>query len=68
VKYANRPILELSNDPEINKLVLEDMNKLGVEANLKGFEKVVRIWLSPELFTVQSKVMTPTMKLARNEA
>ncbi len=39
-----------------------------MEAQMKGFEKVGRIWLTPEPFTMQSKVITRTMKVARNEA
>ena len=56
---------QICKNPEINKLVLKDFVHLENEAKLAGFEKVKRIHLSPEEFTPDNELVTPTMKLKR---
>ncbi|BHF68383.1 hypothetical protein SprV_0301141700 [Sparganum proliferum] len=45
--------------------VLEDMTELGKARGLKGFEQVRAIMLSPKAFSVENRMLTPTMKSAR---
>ncbi|BHF68385.1 hypothetical protein SprV_0301141900 [Sparganum proliferum] len=45
--------------------VLEDMTELGKTHGLKGFEQVRAIMLSPKAFSVENRMLTPTMKSAR---
>ena len=44
------------------------MVRTGSEAGLKGFEQVRAIELSPELFSVENGLFTPTFKLKRPQA
>nr|VZI51367.1 unnamed protein product [Spirometra erinaceieuropaei] len=46
-------------------VVLEDMTELGKASGLKGFEQVRAIMLSPKAFSVENRMLTPTMKSAR---
>ncbi|KAL7058616.1 hypothetical protein AAHC03_013152 [Spirometra sp. Aus1] len=45
--------------------VLEDMTEIGKARGLKGFEQVRAIMLSPKAFSVENRMLTPTMKSAR---
>ncbi|BHF68384.1 hypothetical protein SprV_0301141800 [Sparganum proliferum] len=45
--------------------VLEDMTELGKARGLKGFEQVRAIMLSPKAFSVENRMLTPTMKSVR---
>lgn len=46
-------------------LVLKDINRLGKEAGLKGFELAKSLYLTPHEFTVESGLVTPTQKKLR---
>lgn len=50
---------------DVKDMVLEDINKIGKTAGLKGFEMVKDIVLYPELFSVQNGLLTPTFKNKR---
>eukprot|EP01126_Amoeba_proteus_P025835 TRINITY_DN2567_c0_g1_i3.p1 TRINITY_DN2567_c0_g1~~TRINITY_DN2567_c0_g1_i3.p1 ORF type:complete len:649 (+),score=133.27 TRINITY_DN2567_c0_g1_i3:84-2030(+) len=52
-------------DPEINKLVLEDMNTVGKVNKLRGFEFLKAIHLEPRPFTIENDLLTPTFKIKR---
>eukprot|EP01126_Amoeba_proteus_P025837 TRINITY_DN2567_c0_g2_i2.p1 TRINITY_DN2567_c0_g2~~TRINITY_DN2567_c0_g2_i2.p1 ORF type:complete len:137 (-),score=24.57 TRINITY_DN2567_c0_g2_i2:77-487(-) len=52
-------------DPEINKLVLEDMNTVGKANKLRGFELLKAIHLEPRPFTIENDLLTPTFKIKR---
>ena len=41
---------------------------MGKECKLHGFEKVKDFYLSPEVFSVENNILTPTFKLKRNDA
>lgn len=43
------------------------MVRLGKESGLKPFEQVKGIYLHPELFSIDSGLLTPTMKAKRPE-
>ncbi|KAH8868564.1 Long-chain-fatty-acid--CoA ligase 5 [Schistosoma japonicum] len=58
---------ELCARKEIRKFILERMNKIGREKGLKGFELAHNIYLTPESFTVNNGLLTPTLKLARTK-
>ncbi|VDD83470.1 unnamed protein product [Mesocestoides corti] len=45
--------------------VLKDLNRIGKEAGLKGFEQAKSIYLTPNEFTVESGLLTPTHKKLR---
>jgi len=65
--HADSP-KELCNDPEIVKMVLEDMTKVGKANKMLGFEFVSTITLVPDAFSVDNDLLTPTFKLKRPQA
>ena len=59
---------ELVANPLVKQLLLDEMNAVAKEAQLKGFEVVKNIHLSHVLFSVDNELLTPTFKLKRNVA
>lgn len=55
----------LCQNAQVKKLILDDMNKLAKEANLKSFEQVKDIYLHPDPFSTQNNLLTPTLKAKR---
>ena len=58
---------QLCANADVKKLLLKDMNALGKEAGLKGFELARDVHLHHELFSIDNNLLTPTMKSKRNE-
>mgnify|MGYP004446718081 FL=1 len=44
------------------------MEDLGRKSGFKGFEIIKNIYLSPEPFTVENELCTPTLKIRRHIA
>ena len=57
---------EICNDAQVLALILESMNKLATHAKFNGLERVKKLYLSLEQFTVENDLLTPSMKLKRN--
>jgi long-chain acyl-CoA synthetase len=57
---------ELLASPDVNKLLMAEVDKYSSE--WKGFEKVKKITLTPEDFTTQNGLLTPSLKLKRRVA
>ena len=47
--------------------IIKDLETTGRTNELKGFELVKRVFLTTEPFSIENNLMTPTMKLKRNE-
>lgn len=58
---------EWVNNKQIRDMILADMAKEAKKAQLRGFEVVKSIHLDSEPFSVENGLLTPTMKLKRNE-
>jgi len=58
----------LINDSKVRKEFLKEMDKTGKHAKLRGFEFVKAIHLTNIPFSVENKLLTPTLKLKRHEA
>ena len=58
----------LCADPAVLAAVRKSMAEEGRAAQLRGFEVVAAVALSPEPFSVENGLLTPTMKTKRNEA
>ncbi|XP_035211177.1 long-chain-fatty-acid--CoA ligase 5-like [Stegodyphus dumicola] len=58
---------KICENKTVKQFLLDDITKLGKEAGLKSFEQVKDIYLHPEPFTVESGLLTPTMKTKRPE-
>ncbi|KAF7665661.1 hypothetical protein LDENG_00135990 [Lucifuga dentata] len=56
---------ELCQNPDVKKVILEDMRAVGKEAGLKSFEQVKDIHLHPEMFSIANGLLTPTLKSRR---
>jgi len=50
---------------DVKKAVLDDMNKIGKKATLRGFELARNIHLECEPWTVEADLLTPTFKSKR---
>ncbi|KAK9812539.1 hypothetical protein WJX73_007361 [Symbiochloris irregularis] len=56
---------EICKDKKARQYVLEDLNKAGKNARVKGFERIAAVWLEPEEWSVDNDMMTPSFKLKR---
>ncbi|CAK8672752.1 unnamed protein product [Clavelina lepadiformis] len=56
---------DLCSNEQVNQLVLEDMRSFGKFRGLKSFELPAKLYLSSELFTIESELLTPTLKNRR---
>ena len=59
---------EYFENEELKKEILKDMETLGKKVDFKGFEIVKKVYLSPEPFTVENDLCTPTLKVRRHIA
>ncbi|KAE8010201.1 hypothetical protein FH972_006591 [Carpinus fangiana] len=66
IEYEN--LGQLCNDPRARAAVLADMDDVGREAQLRGFEFVKAITLVPEPLTLENDLLTPTFKIKRPQA
>jgi long-chain acyl-CoA synthetase len=65
---AGKSFEEICADEAFKKVVFADMDRAGKEGGLHGFEKVRALHLTPELWSVENDLLTPTFKLKRNVA
>uniref|UniRef100_A0A0E0F2J2 4-coumarate--CoA ligase n=1 Tax=Oryza meridionalis TaxID=40149 RepID=A0A0E0F2J2_9ORYZ len=59
---------QLCADPRARAAVLADMDSIGKEAQLRGFEFAKAVTLVPEPFTLENGLLTPTFKIKRPQA
>jgi long-chain acyl-CoA synthetase len=64
---AGRDLAALCADPEVKKAIKADMDKVGKEAKLQGFEFAKDLFLEPEPWTPED-ILTPSFKLKRADA
>ncbi|KAG0215433.1 hypothetical protein BGX28_010138 [Mortierella sp. GBA30] len=55
----------LCKDPRVNTAYLQQLERAGKAGGLRGFEFVKRLYLSPDGFSVENGLLTPTMKVRR---
>ena len=58
----------LCQDKDFIEKIKADMKQRETEDKLNGFEKARKFHLSPEAFTVENNLLTPTFKLKRKDA
>ncbi|PON76407.1 2,3-dihydroxybenzoate-AMP ligase [Parasponia andersonii] len=59
---------QLCNDPRARSAVLAEMDAVGREAQLRGFEYAKAVTLVPEQLSVENGLLTPTFKIKRPQA
>jgi len=50
---------------KVKKAIMADIEKVGKEAKLQGFEFIKEVHLTTDTFTVDNDMMTPSFKLRR---
>ncbi|XP_010546702.1 PREDICTED: long chain acyl-CoA synthetase 7, peroxisomal isoform X2 [Tarenaya hassleriana] len=66
IKYEH--LAQLCNDPRVRKAVHAEMDDVGGEAQLRGFEFAKAVTLVAEPFTLENGLLTPTFKIKRPQA
>eukprot|EP01132_Coremiostelium_polycephalum_P007904 gene7904-9725_t len=64
-KKNDKSFKEICKDEEFKKVILDDLNKVGREAKLFGFELPKTVILTDEPFSENNDLMTPSFKLKR---
>ena len=59
---------EMLMKPELHKAILENFNELAKLNKLSGLEKIKKMHLTDELFSIENDILTPTFKIKRNIA
>jgi len=56
----------LCNNPIIKRVIFADLQAIGSQGKLKGFERIKNVFLVPTPWTTETGELTPTMKMKRN--
>eukprot|EP00245_Coleochaete_scutata_P003911 TRINITY_DN15967_c0_g1_i1.p1 TRINITY_DN15967_c0_g1~~TRINITY_DN15967_c0_g1_i1.p1 ORF type:complete len:703 (+),score=103.09 TRINITY_DN15967_c0_g1_i1:55-2163(+) len=59
---------KLCRDPVVNAAISADMERVALEAKLRGFELTKAVHLVHEPFTLENGLLTPTFKVKRPQA
>ena len=54
--------------PELQKAIVENFNELAKLNKLSGLEKIKKMHLIDDPFTIENDILTPTFKIKRNIA
>ena len=55
-------------NPDLNLAILQSFQTLAKQYDFSGLEKLRKFHLTAEPFTIESNILTPTMKIKRNVA
>ena len=65
-RKMSQDLVVLCGDPIVQSAVLKSMQEEGRAAQLRGFEQIQGVILTPEAFSVENGLLTPTFKIKRN--
>ena len=67
LQISEDDLVKNEENKELEKIIIKDLEKLALEANFNGLEKVKFVLLTFEGFTIKNECMTPTMKIVRKK-
>ena len=59
---------EICSNMAVNLMIVNSMEALATANKFNGLEKIKKVYLSPELFSIENDLLTPSMKLKRGVA
>lgn len=59
---------EICKSKEVTQLIVASMEQLAVANKFNGLEKIKKVYLHPEVMTIEQDLLTPSMKLKRGVA
>ncbi|KAJ1977532.1 medium-chain fatty acid-CoA ligase faa2 [Dimargaris xerosporica] len=65
---ANAAVADLDRHPKVRAALLRELHKVGKRSGLHSFEQVKAIYIESEPFSIDNGLLTPTLKLKRQEA
>ncbi|KAG0310196.1 hypothetical protein BGZ99_000597 [Dissophora globulifera] len=65
---SDKSFEELCAVPLVRDTLLKELTIFGRESDLKGFEILKNIYVTPEQFSIENDLLTPTFKLKRHTA
>ena len=68
IECNNENYKEYFENEDLKNEILKNLEDIGRKADFKGFEIIKKIYLSPEPFTVENDLATPTLKVRRHVA
>jgi long-chain acyl-CoA synthetase len=63
-----KDLKEILNHKEMHKAILNNFLDLAKQNKLSGLEKIKKIYVSGDPWTIENDILTPTMKIKRNVA
>jgi long-chain acyl-CoA synthetase len=57
-----------AKDERVRRKVKEELDKIGKKNRFNSWEKVRKVWLDIEPFTIENELLTPTLKLKRPQS
>ena len=67
LEISEEDLIKDEENQKLKNLIINDLNRLALEANFNGLEKVKFILITFEGFTINNECMTPTMKIVRKK-
>ena len=61
-------LVPLLNSAEFHKAILESFLELAKANKFSGLEKIKKVFITSDPFTIDNEILTPTMKIKRNIA
>jgi long-chain acyl-CoA synthetase len=67
-KETPEDISTILNSSDFHKAILDNFGELAKVNKFSGLEKIKKVYVSSDPFTIENEILTPTMKIKRNIA